>query len=400
MRNWVLKALVAGLFFLPVASSFAQEPPFDWSDEQDMTFAGAYNGGNCNGCEWIVAEGTIVGDSSSKFLDYLTQRFGSPDKAVSLTVHFNSPGGDVLEAIKIGRIIREWGLDTSIGKTTGVLRDGLVYSDFPSPGVCASACAYAVLGGSKRYLSDARSKLGVHQHYSPKSVEKPLELTASAVDRSLDQLFTAIILEYVVSMGVDPEYAVLAQSTSPFEMRWLTEEERTDLQADNTADQYSEAKIIPFGSRGAAVEIEHTKGVFANLATPAKFRVYCRGDSATPHLVAIITDKFDFEDAMRTAVASNIDFKVTNELGLNITVHPKFAGLEAKKNADNTHTVAAAWSLPGLSREVLSEATAVQAVDSVGKSVPHYAFDLETMLAFSFPNAGPLMQLALRNCVQ
>lgn len=34
------------------------------------------------------------------------------------------------------------------------------------------------------------------------------------------------------------------------------------------------------------------------------------------------------------------------------------------------------------------------------KFVPHYAYDLQQMLTVSFPNAGPLIRLTLRNCIQ
>ncbi|TPM30035.1 hypothetical protein [Mesorhizobium sp. B2-3-4] len=364
-----------------------------------MTFHDAYNGGNCSTCEWILAEGTIVNGSSGAFLEYLQKRFHTPEKSRPLTVYFNSNGGDVIEALKIGRLIREWGLDTSIGKTTGEISNDIVRSDNPTAGVCASSCAYAILGGNKRYLSNT-GKLGVHQHYSPKSVEKPLELTATAVDRSMDQIFTAIILDYVVSMGIDPEYAVLAQSTPPVEVHWLSEDEIKKFGVDNTVDQYSDPKIIPFGARGAALEVEHVKGVFANLATPTKFRLYCRGKSATPYLAAIITDRFDYESAMQGAVANNIDFKVTNDLGLDVTVHPTLAGLKSVMNANSVHTLATAWALEGLSVGDLAEASTITAVDGEGKFVPHYAYDLQQMLTVSFTNAGPLIQLALRNCIQ
>src|SRR3954470_12104764 len=69
-------------------------------------------------------------------------------------VVFNSPGGDIAAAMKLGEIIREQNLHTAVGKTTGAFdaKSGFINTTDggQDPGHCASACVWAFLSGTRR----------------------------------------------------------------------------------------------------------------------------------------------------------------------------------------------------------------------------------------------------------
>jgi hypothetical protein len=80
-----------------------------------------------------------------------------------------SPGGSLLPALKLGELIRAGGYNTSLGE------------------ICASACAYALIGGVNRYIAQKDSgvdrdydnrnvdadgtKLGIHQFYQSAALD-------------------------------------------------------------------------------------------------------------------------------------------------------------------------------------------------------------------------------------
>src|SRR5262245_58648871 len=95
----------------------------------------------------VYADGEIVDGDADRLLEALRAANIQPNRPI--TVYLHSPGGSVVEALKLGRLIGNLKADTNIG------RKG-------SPGLCISACVWAYLGGSYRFLS-AGSRIGVHQ---------------------------------------------------------------------------------------------------------------------------------------------------------------------------------------------------------------------------------------------
>ena len=61
----------------------------------------------------------------------------------------NSPGGNLLAGMKLGKVIRKWELFTHIGKAS---KNGEHFES--DPGECYSACALAFLGGEYRFHKD------------------------------------------------------------------------------------------------------------------------------------------------------------------------------------------------------------------------------------------------------
>lgn len=107
MRGKALQTAVVLIGVLLGWHTARANPIFDYDASGPMIFRQGFNGGNCNGCEWIIAEGTIQPDTPQVFARFIAQ------KKRNGAVRFNSPGGNLLAGLKLGEMIRSAGLFTS-----------------------------------------------------------------------------------------------------------------------------------------------------------------------------------------------------------------------------------------------------------------------------------------------
>jgi hypothetical protein len=196
---------------------------------QPMRFELAGNSGNCRGCEWIKAEGEITPDTPRAFREY-RQKYG-PGGAVIL----HSPGGSLAAGLELGRLFRESQITTIVGRT--VPNDA--GSHIVVAGSCASACAYAFLGGVNRTLephpmiSDGIepvvSKIGVHRFFRPEVLTRMGAVLFTGRDLDAEQRTTAALAVYMVEMGVDARLLGLATAADATSVRWLSYQEAEQL---------------------------------------------------------------------------------------------------------------------------------------------------------------------------
>jgi hypothetical protein len=142
-----LRPLCLALVFALVAVGFA-------SRAGAMTFETIDGSGPCASRGCVFASGAIDEHSGPAFAAFLKTSKVGPGGLVIL----DSPGGDLLQSLVLGNEIRAAGLATTVqgyDRRTGRLQAG----------ACASACAYAFLGGVERTVSEG-SRIGVHQIYS------------------------------------------------------------------------------------------------------------------------------------------------------------------------------------------------------------------------------------------
>lgn len=117
-------------------------------------------------------------------------------------VTFNSPGGSPYAAMRLGRTIRQLGLNTTQIKAAE----------------CSSACTLAFLGGLNRFAE--AGSLGVHKA----SFVNP-DAFGSQDAVSLIQAMTGDIIGYLIEMGVDPSLMQLALAYDADDMRYLSASE-------------------------------------------------------------------------------------------------------------------------------------------------------------------------------
>ena len=172
-----------------------------------LVFHEVYGPQACPTCRWIDAEGEITETSASKLRDHLLANPPFPGE----TIVINSPGGSLIGGLALGRAIRQAGLSTHLAEVrredgTTTLVDG---------GVCASACAYAFLGGVNRSMT-AGARYGLHQFYA--DAPAPVDLRSST--RAVQDL-VASLTKYVTDMGVRADIVQLATRTRSDSVYWL-----------------------------------------------------------------------------------------------------------------------------------------------------------------------------------
>lgn len=177
----------------------------------------------------ILATGEIEINSGSKLREFVraNQRAGNIQARTS--VAFDSPGGNLLGGMQLGRVVRELGLDTELDRT---YRQGLLPGETGRPAVlannavCASACTLAFLGGVERSVSP-NGRYGVHQFYS----------SAGNIGDSATQLTVAAVSAYVAEMGVHRGLVEIASSIPPSALRYIDRPTLIRLNVDNTTPQ-------------------------------------------------------------------------------------------------------------------------------------------------------------------
>jgi hypothetical protein len=140
-------------------------------------------------------------------------------------IDFQSVGGDVLGALKLGLLVHRAGLDTHV-RTRG--------GDTNDPGICASACAYVFLAGLHREVEDG-ARLGVHQFSS----------NSGLADIAETQRIVAMIYLYMETVGAEPAVERLALLTPPDNVHWLSRDELEGYKVVTTAQ--NTVKIVDTG---------------------------------------------------------------------------------------------------------------------------------------------------------
>lgn len=188
-------------------------------DAQPMRFTLVTDDVECLQCRYIRASGDIEDFTAAQFRQFvgLYDLAGQP-----LTVMLNSPGGDVIAGLRLGREIREQGFNTQVGRAQRLPAGGHQLR----MGDCASACTFAFLGGLSRYAED--DVIGVHRFYPGN-----LEPDERVILRPGDEAVAAMIKVYAVDMGVDGSFIDISLAVPPADMRYMSNTELRELAVVN-----------------------------------------------------------------------------------------------------------------------------------------------------------------------
>lgn len=207
---------------------------------EPMSFHLASSGGNCGGCEWIAAQGEITPETPTKFKKYIAEN-GKP-----YLIRLHSNGGSLIAGIELGRMIREQGATTTIGKTAQETGAGLEHLEIAENGICASACAFAFMGGLERHAGP--NQLGMHQFYS---------VNDKKLDSRTVQILAGVSLLHTIQMGIDPRVIVAASSTGPEAIRWFSQDELTRFGLDTSYESTEPWKLEPYLKGQILTTIHH-----------------------------------------------------------------------------------------------------------------------------------------------
>lgn len=149
----------------------------------------------------LLITGQVEEGDSQRFRNYLAEMSDEP-----ALVALHSPGGLVLEALQIGRHIREKGM------TSAVLPGGF----------CVSSCPYILAGGIERVVSRS-GIVGLHQHYYDQPKYLPVVFAVESIQSGQGQT-----MEYLIQMGIDLSLMLYSLNTPPEQIYALVEEELTE----------------------------------------------------------------------------------------------------------------------------------------------------------------------------
>jgi hypothetical protein len=182
-----------------------------------------------------VLEGKIEAGDLAKLRTFILEGNGAFTGAY--TIFLASPGGDLAEAIKIGRFIRELQLATNIPPASTDERvrkfTAVRYSlkDPKANYMCASACFFVFVAGI--YRSDHEihgfnrpSSLGIHRPYLSESDLKALTSDQAIAATSATR---TTVENYLKEMGVPAKYADQMFSITKQQIRWISD---NDFEAD------------------------------------------------------------------------------------------------------------------------------------------------------------------------
>lgn len=177
--------------------------------------APGYAGRDASDGRWFVyLEGYIDTGATSRL-----ERALDREQVRSAVVYFNSPGGHLIEAMALGRLLRERRYATSVGARAG-------NGARPRAGRCYSACPIAYAGGVLRSLQPG-SVLGVHR--AENSVPVPDE-------PGFQHVVIGQVKAYLAEMGISGALVTIMSAVPNDGIRELTTDEAVRFGLVNAGD--------------------------------------------------------------------------------------------------------------------------------------------------------------------
>ncbi len=181
--------------------------------------APGYAGRTADDSRWFVYLEGYIDTGATARLEHVLDAEG----VRSAVVYFDSPGGHVVEAMALGRVLRERGYATSVG----IRAPG---SALPRAGRCYSACPIAYAGGVRRSLEPG-SVIGTHR--AANSVPVPDET-------AFQEAVTGQVKDYLIQMDISPELVTMMSGVPHHAIRELTTDEAIRLGLVNAGGPWPE----------------------------------------------------------------------------------------------------------------------------------------------------------------
>lgn len=207
----------------------------------------------------VLAEGVIERDSHRKLAAFLSNSKSHSHELPPLpAICLNSPGGDLAGGIDLGRYIRKLGLDTCLAPSYSRVPANRMASEdvFAKNVICASACAFALVGGTNRLIED-QAKLGVHQFFGK----------SGQIGDANTQLTVVALAGYLEEMGINRELLDIASLTPAHDMYWLSSAEIRRLRIDNSTVEMSNWRLEALNDGTVVAMIKQTKPDTQNQVT-------------------------------------------------------------------------------------------------------------------------------------
>jgi hypothetical protein len=197
--------ILLGLIADPVATSVAADMP---ATVQVVAIAPGYPRRPPGDERWLIyLDGPVDPGATSRVVSLILN-----EHITHAVVYLNSPGGSLVTAMQLGRVLREHSFDTRVGtRTTDATR--------ATAGTCHSACPFVLAGGVQRSLEQG-SAIGLHRAGN----RVPLH-----DEDAFQQVVRTQVVEYLAEMGVRAEIADIMEAIPHDRIRDLTVDEALQL---------------------------------------------------------------------------------------------------------------------------------------------------------------------------
>ncbi len=214
--------------------------PLDISLPLRGTFMEFFSGLNHDDKDVIFINGMIDNTAARDFRNFVESH-----GITKAEVYFNSQGGNMMQALDLGDLIRKYRFNTNIGiPSKGELEkfgnDKLIYSGKIKPGTCASACVYAYAGGVGRFWTEdycsekmPSSRMGLHQ-FTYKDGD-------NGVRRG--QVLSAALVAYLTEKGVSPLAFTVSVLANPDDILWIDRKQAESFNLVNNGFEPATAEV-------------------------------------------------------------------------------------------------------------------------------------------------------------
>jgi hypothetical protein len=289
-RAILFSALAIRLAFTPfLAVASVPLPPVPGHAPKLIIYLAKGEANSCGqGCDrWIAIEGTVDAGAAARVRQFLR---GVKD--TQRPIYFHSPGGEVRQALAIGRLLRARKAIGRVGRTIvaacaagsqvddaclkikaggGEVQSGLVTRN----AMCNSACSYLFLGATKREVAPDAA-LGIHssklivEFRGYPSARQRAEVIASRRDRADRE-----IASFVEAMGISHELLDLVHTVKFENLHVLTRPELYRFRIDTRSFAETEWTLqigTPAFIRKIAVAKKQDGGWFRT----SEWRLFCQ----------------------------------------------------------------------------------------------------------------------------
>jgi hypothetical protein len=249
----VLSFMLALTFAISANAAAVARPIADRSQPMHFTL---YRQGSPDVCSLkckllISAVGDITADTPQEF-----KKFAREHDLTGAIVVLDSEGGSVHGAIALGREIRRFALNTTVGRVINVSKHGGVAYAISSPSAdCESMCAFVLLAGVHRIVPD-EARVMVHQIWLGDRREDPTAGNYSAEDLVLVQRDIGSLAQYTTEMGISIEMLDLSLRIPPWEpMHTMSRDELHRMQVISDEPDSATIKLDVGGPTDTAITL-------------------------------------------------------------------------------------------------------------------------------------------------
>jgi hypothetical protein len=204
---------------------------FEWRGEGPAGLCGKMCG------VWISAVGPITDSTPHDF-----EAFAKQKDVRGATLVLDSEGGSVVDTIALGHALRRLDITTTVGTTViASASDGGRTTTLSPVADCESMCAFALLGGVRRYVPP-EARVLVHQIWLSKKREHSETASYTADEIVLVERDIGSLARYTIEMGGGIELLQAALRVPPWQPLYRLSSDEIQRMGLNTIDHLFDAK--------------------------------------------------------------------------------------------------------------------------------------------------------------